>query len=227
MTSQYNLDLETISLDRFRSDLESTEMLPGRTILQEDIAGRFAVLEAMRVCNLKELVSALSTKQKIRGFSEASGLPVEYLVILGRQARSYVPKLVSLRDIPGVDPEQVRRLAEVGILHSKHLFDRGATPADRAALAKETGIPEADLLELVSLSDLARVGGMGPVFVRLFYAAGVDSLATLAGWAPEALFEWLHAVNRERRLSHVVPSLKDVTNYVEKARELPKVIVVG
>jgi hypothetical protein len=227
MKSQYHLGLETISLDRFRSDLESTEMLPGRTILQEEIAGRFAALEAMGISNLKELVGALSTKEKIRRFSEASGLPVEYLVILGRQARSYVPKLVYFRDIPGVDPEQVRQLAAAGIKHSKHLFGRGATPADRAELAKETGIPAADLQELVSLSDLARVGGMGPVFVRLFYESGVDSLATLAGWAPEALFERLHAVNRERQLSHVVPSLKDVTNYVEKAQELPKVIVVG
>jgi hypothetical protein len=227
MTSQYHLSLEGFSLDRFRSDLESTEMLPGRTILQEEIDGRFAALEAMEIDNLKDLVSALSTKKKIREFSEASGLPVEYLVILGRQARSYVPKLVYLRDIPGVDPEQVRRLSEVGIKHSKHLFDRGATPEDRAALAQETGLLAGDLLELVSLSDLARVGGMGPVFVRLFYESGVDSLATLAGWAPEALFERLHAVNRERGLSHVVPSLKDVTNYVEKARELPKVIVVG
>lgn len=227
MKRQYHLGLETISLDRFRSDLESTEMLPGRTILQEEIAGRFGALEAMGIGNLKELVSALSTKDKIRRFSEASGLSVEYLVILGRQARSYVPKLVYFRDIPGVDPEQVRRLSAAGIKHSKHLFDRGATPADRAALAEETGIPADALLELVSLSDLARVGGMGPVFVRLFYEAGVDSLTTLAGWAPGALFERLHAVNRERRLSHVVPSLKDVTNYVEKARELPKVIVYG
>jgi hypothetical protein len=202
-------------------------MLPGRTILQEEIAGRFAALEAMGIGNLKELVSALSTKEKIRRFSEASGLPVPYLVILGRQARSYVPKLVYFREIPGVDPEQVGRLSAAGIKHSKHLFDRGATPADRVALAEETGIPAGDLQELVSLADLARVGGMGPVFVRLFYEAGVDSLATLAGWAPEALFERLHAANRERGLSHVVPSLKDVTNYVEKARELPKVIVYG
>jgi hypothetical protein len=227
MASQYHLSLEGFSLERFRSDLESTEMLPGRTILQEDIPGRFAALEAMGIGNLKDLVAALSTKKKLRRFSEASGLPVEYLVILGRQARSYVPKLVYFRDIPGVDPEQVRRLSEVGIQHSKHLFDRGATLEDRAALAEETGIPAGDLLELVSLSDLARVGGMGPVFVRLFYESGVDSLATLAGWSPEVLFGRLHAVNRERSLSHVVPSLKDVTNYVEKARELPKVIVAG
>jgi hypothetical protein len=49
----------------------------------------------------------------------------------------------------------------------------------------------------------------------------------LSRWDPQALFEQAHAVNQERHLSKVVPSLKDIAHYVEMAQSLPKVIAYG
>ncbi|MGB2983704.1 MAG: DUF4332 domain-containing protein [Candidatus Bipolaricaulia bacterium] len=67
---------------------------------------------------------------------------------------------------------------------------------------------------------------MGRTFVRLFSESGTGSVAALATWNPGELHERLYVVNRERSLSSVVPSLKDVAEYVEQAKELPKVLEV-
>ncbi len=85
-------------------------------------------------------------------------------------------------------------------------------------------VPSGDLLELVKLSDLARIGGVGPVFARLLYDAGADTLEELPKCLPEELFERLHAINREKGYTKAMASLKDVTYCIETASELPKVI---
>ena len=50
----------------------------------------------------------------------------------------------------------------------------------RQKLAGETGIPLATIVELVKLSDLARIWGVGPVFARIIYDSGVDTVALVA-----------------------------------------------
>lgn len=178
----------------------------------------------MGIHNLADLIAALRTRRKVAAFAARSGLPEDYVVILGREARSFIPKLVYLRDIPGVRAEHVARLAAAGILHSKHVFERAQTPAERRTLAESTGIPPGALLELVKLSDLARVGGMGPAYVRLLYEAGADGIEVLAEQDPVRLRDQAFSVNATHHWTHVVPSLEDLTNYVRTAKKLPKAI---
>lgn len=52
----------------------------------------------------------------------------------------------------------------------------------------------------------------------------VDSLEKLAKASTDELFEKLHAINREKGYTKIMPSLKDVRHCIETARELPKVI---
>ncbi len=224
MADQYHIGLEAFSLDRLRRHLESGDLLPGRRILGENVAENFEKLEALGIRNLKDLTAALRTKDKIKAFSEKSGLPQDYLMILRREANSYQPKLVYLREIRGVNPEYVKSLEAAGIKNTKQLFERARTAKDRAELSEATDIPVKDVLELTKLSDLARIGGLGAAYLRLFYETGADTIQGLSQWDPQTLSERLHAVNKQRRLTKIVPSLKDVTNYIEKAKELPKVI---
>lgn len=224
MADQYHIDLERFSLERFRHILETSEVLPGRKVLKEKISERFGILESMGIRNLKELIDVLSTKKKVEKFSQESGLPNDYLVILRREANSYIPKPVNLRDIPGVDPEYIERLASVGIKNTKHLFERGRSRSDRAELSRLVDVPGDDLLELVELSDLARIGGVGPVFARIFLDAGIDTLEKLSNSSPDELFEKLLAINKEKGYTKVMATLKDVTLCINIATELPKVI---
>jgi len=220
----YYLDLDSLSLATLQCRLEEGDVLPGRRILLEDVAERFAILESLGIRSIGSLIAALKTRKKIQDFAQRSGLPSDYLVILGREARSYIPKLVYLREIPGIDPAHVERLEAISISHSKHLFDRGRTAAERKALSEQTGVPGIALLELVKLAGLARIGGLGPAFVRLFYEARAENIERLAQWSPEALWQRAHAVNEAKGYTRVVPGLHDVKNYVAKARELPKAI---
>jgi len=224
MTDDYHIDLERFSLERFRDILITGEVLPGRKILKEKISERFEILKSMGIRNLKELIEALKTKVKVERFSQESGLPKDYLIILRREANSYIPRPVNLKDIPGVDSEYIERLAAVGIKHTKHLFERARFKRDRAELSRLVNVPTDTLLELVKLSDLARIGGVGPVFARIFLDAGIDTLEKLSNSSADEVFERTIAVNKEKGYTKVMATLKDVKLCVNTARELPKVI---
>jgi len=224
MTDDYHIDLERFSLERFRDILITGEVLPGRKILKEKISERFEILKSMGIRNLKELIEALKTKVKVERFSQESGLPKDYLIILRREANSYIPRPVNLKDIPGVDSEYIERLAAVGIKHTKHLFERARFKRDRAELSRLVNVPSDALLELVKLSDLARIGGVGPVFARIFLDAGIDTLEKLSNSSADEVFERTIAVNKEKGYTKVMATLKDVKLCVNTARELPKVI---
>lgn len=83
MANQYHMNLEKFSLDKFKQILKAEEMLPARQILKEDIEERFEILASMGVHNLRDLIDALKTRQKVKDFAQRSGLSLEYLVILG------------------------------------------------------------------------------------------------------------------------------------------------
>lgn len=88
MTDPYYLDLEQFSLEQFRHSLETRDLLPGRKILQENLAERFEILETMGIHNLQTLIDRLKTRQKVKQFSQESGLPEAYLTILRREANT-------------------------------------------------------------------------------------------------------------------------------------------
>jgi predicted flap endonuclease-1-like 5' DNA nuclease len=220
MAGSYHIDLERFSLERFRRILEAGELLPGRQILKEDLAGHFAALESEGIHNLKELMDALKTKARLQSTARESGVPEEYLTVLRREVNSYVPKPDKLADIPGLDPEQVGRLKAVGINNTKQLFERAWSEGDRAELSRLTDVPGDALSEMVALSDLARIGGVGPVFARMLLDLGVDSPESVLAREPEELLEAVNAVNREKGYANVTVSIKDIHYCISKAEVL-------
>lgn len=224
MADDYHIDLEQFSLVDFRHTLETRDLQPGRMILKEQIAERFRILESMGIRNLKELEAVLKTKKRMEQFAQESGLPDEYLVILRREVSSYVSKPFNLEKIPAVNPEYVERLAASGIKHTRHLFERAKLKDDRAELSRLTDVPDDDLLELVRLSDLARIWGVGPVFVRLLYEAGVDTIEKFLKCSPEELSETLHAINNEKHYTPIMPTAKDIEYCIELVKYLPRVV---
>ncbi|WP_048198286.1 DUF4332 domain-containing protein [Methanocella arvoryzae] len=224
MAGQYHLDTGQYSLDKFRRLIESQELSPGRRILKEKLQERFSVLESLGISNLGMLIDRLKTADRLKKFAAESGLPVDYLTVLSRHARSLTPMPLSLKDIPGVDPAYVNGLAALGVKNAKQLFERSVTPADRAALSSQANVPGKVLLELVRMSDIARVGYVGPIFARLMYEAGVDSLKTLAANQPEDLYARLVAVNSRLKLTKGSFTVRDVAYCVEAAKEHTQII---
>jgi hypothetical protein len=225
MANQYHMDLEQFSLEQFRQILETGRLLPSESILKEAIPESFAVLESMGIRNLRDLTGALSTKKKLERFSEESGLPKDYLTILRRRAGSYTPRPIPLKKLPGIDSEHVERLAAQGIKDTKQLFERATSKKDRTKLSTLAGVPEEAMLELVKLSDLARPPYVGPIFARLMYETGVDTIAKLSQQAPAAFYEILMATNAEKQIYKApIPGGEDLASWLDTVRLLPQAI---
>ena len=133
-------------------------------------------------------------------------------------------KPFALRGFRGIEPEAVDRLATVGISNIEDMLAAGHTPADRDSLATRADLPVETVIELVKLSDLARIPGMKGIRSRLYHDAGVDTVGALAGWDPVELHEHLTRFCTETGFDGVTPLPKEIEYSIMKARSLPQVI---
>lgn len=138
-----------------------------------------AALQSAGIRTLADLVERLKTKKRVHDVARETDLTSDYLVILRRQALSYLPKPVSLARFPGVCPDVVTVLKSCGINHGKQLLERTATAADRARFAAEVGIDSSVLLDLVKMANLTRISGIGPTFARLLVSMDIKGLSQL------------------------------------------------
>ena len=176
MEDRYNIDLASYSLSRFKENLKTRDLIPSRKCLQLDLEERFSLLDAAGIRNLKELIGTLKTNQKMEDFSKSTGLSVGYLTILKREANSYLSNPVRLDKFPGISSEMICILAGEGIRNSRHLINQASDRVNRERLSIKTEISMESLDELVSLSDLSRAYGVGPVFARIIYDVGIKSI---------------------------------------------------
>jgi hypothetical protein len=116
------------------------------------------------------------------------------------------------------------RLAAVGITNVQHLLDAGQTPSDRDTLSRETGTSVELILELVKLSDLARLPGVKGIRGRLYYDARVDTVGEMATWDPEDLRAMVPDVVERPGFDGIVPLPLEVKSTVARARTLPKIV---
>ena len=129
-----------------------------------------------------------------------------------------------LRDFRGVNPEYISRLEAAGVTKAGQMLVAGQTPEKRANLARESGIPAEVILELVKLSDLARLPGVKGIRARLYYAAGVDTVEKLATYEPEALLALTSRFLEASGFDGIPPLPKEVSSTIANARKLPKLV---
>ena len=225
MNSNYHLDLQDISLQQYQQTLKEAELIPSRRLLKEQIDSRFSRLQAQGISNLAEFLDAVKSSGKISELAEKTDIPEQYLTLLRREIGALLPKPKSLRDFPGIDPEIARKLAQRGIRNSKQLYDNALTGKQRAELAEQLGIKPQDLLELVKLSDLSRIYGVGPVFARLLYDAGIESVDAVARADSSRLFSKLAEAYLAAGNSRVDFKERDIAFCIQMAGRLPVSIV--
>lgn len=131
---------------------------------------------------------------------------------------------VYLRNFRGVDPQVADTLAAHGLENIDQLMDAGRTPVLRQALAKQTGLTLETILELVKLSDLARLGAVRRVRARLYHDAGLTP-AVIASWEPQALRAMLVTWVEQHEFDGIAPLPKEVENLVADARKLPPIVI--
>jgi len=186
-SDSYHADLSRISLSAFADSLRSRTLIPSRRALKADLESRFARLKTLDIGSMADLLDALKTKSAIARVASETGLSTDYLTLLRREAKSYLPNPVPLRKFPGIDSAHTETLADRGISNSRHLFRVATLHSEREALAERASIPMKLLDELICLSDLSRLYGVGPVFARLLYDAGFPTVGSLRSCTAEDL----------------------------------------
>jgi hypothetical protein len=158
-------------------------------------------------------------------FEFASNQPVR--AAAGKLRQSKIQRLpFALSGFRGIAPEHAEKLVRVGIGNVAQMLTAGATASERERLALESGVPLAVILELVKLSDLARIQGLKGIRARLYYDAGVDTLDKLADWEPEALREMLTEFVERTGFDGMAPWPKEARNAVATAKKLARVVAL-
>jgi len=129
-----------------------------------------------------------------------------------------------LKAFQGVDRRDVEKLNRNGIKTARQILEIGFTKEGRNKLSKTTNLPVDSILELVKLSDLARIPGVKKVRARLYYESGLDTLEKMAACNNEELrkisADWINKTG----FKGSPPTLKEAEHTVTMAKFLKKYV---
>jgi predicted flap endonuclease-1-like 5' DNA nuclease len=132
--------------------------------------------------------------------------------------------MAKLEEVEGIGEVYAQKLREAGVATTGALLQQGATARGREEIAAKTGVSGKLVLEWVNHVDLFRIKGIGEEYADLLEEAGVDTIPELAQRNPENLYQKLVAVNWKKRLVRKLPGHSQVSDWIEQARSLPRVI---
>lgn len=153
-------------------------------------------------------------------FSQQSGLPKEYLVILNRVIKGYLPKPNRIKDFACILPDIILKLEEAGIKNTLHLYEKILTPGKRSELSKETGISKSEILKLTRLTDLSRIRWVNHTFAYVLLEAGFDTAEAVANADFEKMYKTIKKLNAARELYEGNIGEHDMKLCVEAAQGL-------
>lgn len=187
MSASYHIDTSKYSLQEMKKDLLDRDLIHSRQPLKDDLEINFQILESAGIYTLRDLISALKKKSKIGELSSRLGISENYLILLRREANSYLPNPVSLDRFSGFNARDIEKLAAAGIRNSRQLFD--LTKNNQVNLSADLELARETLTELVGLSDLVRAYGVGPAFARILYDTGIHSIGELRNLTPRQVID--------------------------------------
>lgn len=136
-----------------------------------------------------------------------------------------------IRQIGGIDKNLLEKLRAVRIRTTAGLLKAAKDAKGRKALADKSGIPVAEILNLVNQADLMRIKGLGSDYTCLLRGVGVDTLRALRHRNPQHLAKKMAAENAERakntarnknaKAVQLLPSEKAIQKWIERAKTLP------
>jgi predicted flap endonuclease-1-like 5' DNA nuclease len=131
---------------------------------------------------------------------------------------------VNIIDVEGIGPVYAEQLEKVGVKSTDDLLERGATEKGREELEAASGIGHTFILKWVNRVDLYRVNGIGSEYSDLLEVAGVDTVPELAQRNAANLTATLAEANAARNLVRRLPTVEMVSDWIEQAKVLPRVV---
>jgi len=131
----------------------------------------------------------------------------------------------AIADVPRlINSVQVDKLHKAKINTTEELLGRAAKAKDRKALAKASGLPGSELLDLARRCDLLRIKGVGAEMVLLFEAAGVKSTADLVKQDAPLFMTAVTNANKTKKITEKPPTEPQLSDWIGQAKQLPQVL---
>jgi predicted flap endonuclease-1-like 5' DNA nuclease len=131
---------------------------------------------------------------------------------------------MKVMDIEGVGAAHAAKLAKAGIRSVEGLLKEGASARGRKIIGEASKIDPTLILAWVNRADLYRVKGVGRQYSDLLEKAGVDTVVELSRRAAGSLYKKMLEVNQAKNLVNSMPGLKQVEDWVNQAKKLPRVV---
>lgn len=132
--------------------------------------------------------------------------------------------MAKLEEVEGIGPKYAEKLRAIGIENTDQFLTAAANPKGRKDLAEKSGISEKLILEWANHLDLFRIKGIASEYADLLEEAGVDTVVELAQRNPENLYNKLVEVNEAKKLVRKLPVQSQVTDWIEQAKKLPRLL---
>jgi len=129
-----------------------------------------------------------------------------------------------LKDFLRVKQGYIKKLAKEGITSAKEMLYAGLNKQNRKELSRNTGIPLEVVLELVKLSDQARIGGHKKIRARLYHEAGLDTIDKMAVCDSEEMRKMLADFIQRTGFKGIPPTPGEAKNTVTMAKYLKRLV---
>jgi hypothetical protein len=215
--------------DRLLADLRQTEIAPFESRARH--LTTVQQLERAGLTGLFQFLDAVATLEQAERLMVQTGIHRDdmeaWLDFVKR--RWFIPQSVQLRQLFDTANATLfghfEALKRHRVANSYALLDRGHTQAGRAALAGQTGVPEAVILDFVHRADITRMPWVGGRMVKQLWALGYTSLEELRAADPEQYFERMQEHYRSLGTSKPFDAtLKNARGLIEAARRLPTLV---
>jgi hypothetical protein len=179
-----------------------------------ELETKMKVLEQQGITTLARLRNELRNSGRLGAVANATGIDMQYLILLRREIESYFPRPFPLKTFDWLPKGDIAKLEQHGIHDTAALYEATRSATKRADLAKSAGVAVASLEALARPADLTRVQWVSPTLARMLVAADYDSAARVATADARDLCEALMRVNAGERFFKGKIGLRDTQRLI-------------
>jgi hypothetical protein len=194
----------------------------------EFLTGGYRSLAEVGVQGVWDLCARVETRDTFAAFVDENSLqPGEIIGLLKFLVYWVIPMKKPVRELGKTNPQVIEAanlLRPLAIRCNLDLIERGITPADRIALAVQSGLPEAVIEDLVNRADFSRMPWASSATISNYIGAGYGSLEKLAGADLEQVsadfYRYGESIGKNLKFGN------EIDNGWRIAKIIPKVLVV-
>ena len=214
------IDRNVNAVNNFRNFLKTVRNNDLDTVSTADIYAYVDMIENEKKSSAKGSLYVLMNYFK---FAQHTDL-LKYVAQLREERTQQSRRVFPLREFYKINLDYVNKLESTGIKDVEQMLEAGKTIKQRKELAKQLDIPEEELLKIVELSDITRIGYVKSKLAVLYHSAGIDSPTKMANYTPEELYKHFEDYIEKTGWDGMVPNLADLKYNLKNAKKLKDVV---